>query len=84
MATKSRQDQGGSDSSISITPKKKSTSKRIMPAQVSTVVQSGPPKTATTVTAAQTTRSVEKAKIGFTLSFSIQINNSLPPKLLTT
>lgn len=82
MATLSTQSQGGSDVSISERLPSTTVSRRVQPKQVTTVVSGGPPKTSTTVTAAQTTRSVEKAKIGFALSFSIKINNSLPPQLL--
>lgn len=82
MATSSTQSQGGSDVAISTRKPSTTVSKRVQPKQVTTVTSGGPPKTATMVTAAQTTRSVEVAKVGFALSFSIQINNSLPPKLL--
>ena len=83
MATSSTQSQGGSDVSISERMPSTTVSTRVQPKQVTTVTSGGPPKTSTTVTAAQTTRSVEKAKVGFTLSFSISINNSLPPKPLS-
>ena len=46
------------------------------------VTQESQPKTSTTVTAASTQRSVQVEKVGFTLSFTLKINNSLPPKLL--
>jgi hypothetical protein len=83
MATSSSQKQGGQDSAVTITPKKTTTSKRVQPEQVSIVTQVGQPKTSTTVIAASTKRSVQVEKVGFTLSFAIKINNSLPPKLLS-
>jgi len=83
MATLSTQSQGGSDVSISERLPSTTVSRRVQPKQVTTVTSGGPPKTSTTVTAAQTTRSVEVAKIGFALSFSIKINNSPVPKLLS-
>jgi hypothetical protein len=83
MATSSSQKQGGQDSAVSITPKKTTKSTRVQPEQVTVVTQESAPKTSTTVTAASTQRSVQVEKVGFTLSFTIKINNSLPPKLLS-
>lgn len=82
MATQSRQSQGGVDESVSTRQPSKTVSTRVQPEQVTVVEQSGPPKTTRTVTDASTTRTVAAHKVGFTLSFSLQINGSLPPKLI--
>lgn len=83
MATRSQQTQSGSDVSTTTRQPSTTTSKRVQPEQVTVVTQESAPKTSTTVTAASTQRSVQVEKVGFTLSFTIKINNSLPPKLLS-
>jgi hypothetical protein len=82
MATSARQTQSGSD--VSTTTRQPSTTKstRVQPEQVSTVTQVGQPKSTTTFTAGGTTRQVTVEPVGFTLSFSVRINSSNPPKLL--
>lgn len=82
-ATSTTQIQDGGDSSVSLKDPTVTTSMRTEPETVTTSTRTSGEEVTESITLGHTSRTVQKQRVGATLSFSLKIITNPPPKALS-